>query len=158
MKTNDKPINVKNDINWLYKRFKDARSNPYLSFKVSEVDFKALLRVAEYIDIIHSKKVAENSLFAKLYIYNLNQLIDAYKTDALEEIPQKELSKILDIPLDAFFKRFHEKIQTNWIDTMAEKLLKSKEFPKEYVKEKYTLEHCEEQLTYMINQALNRFE
>jgi len=151
-------INIKNNVNWLYKRFKDAKESKYRSFKVSNNDFKAFLEVVEYIDILRDEKVAKNTLFAKLYIYHLNQIIDIYNTDVFEEIPQKELSKILDIPLEAYFKRFHEKLQTNWINSMANKLVKTKEFPKEYVNEKYTLDFTTEKLTEMINEALNRFE
>ena len=153
-----KIINIKNQVNWLYKRFKDAKESKYGSFKVKEVDFNALLEVVEYIDILRKEKVAKNTLFAKLYIYHLNNLIDIYETDILEDIPQKELSKLLDISLEAYFKRFHEKLQTNWVNSMAEKLVKTKEFPKEYVKEKYTEEFCRSKLTEMINEALNRFE
>lgn len=153
-----KIINIKNQVNWLYKRFKDAKESKYGSFKVKEVDFKALLEVVEYIDILREEKVAKNTLFAKLYIYHLNNLIDIYETDVLEDIPQKELSRLLDIPLDYYFKRFYEKIQNNWNVKMCEKLLKTKEFPKEYVSEKYTQEFCTSKLTEMINEALNRFE
>lgn len=150
--------NIKNDINWIYKRFLQAKESPYSSFKVKESDFKAFLRVVEYIDILHSDKVAKNTLFAKLYIYFLNQMIDIYKTDVLEDIPQKELSKILDIPLDAFFKRFHEKITSEWHDKIVSKILDEKQLPKDFVIEKYSLDKVETKLTYMINQALNRFE
>lgn len=162
MKINEKPINVKNDINWLYKRFKEARVSKYGSFKVKEVDFNALLRVGEYIDMVHAEKVAKNTLFAKLYIYFLNNLIDIYETDVLEETPQKELSKLLDIPLETYFSRFHQKIHVNWKIKMCEKLLKggviTDDEKESYIRDKYSLEYVEEQLTYMINQALNRFE
>jgi hypothetical protein len=151
-------MKIKNSVNWLYKRFKDAKQSKYGSFKVSKSDFNALLDVVRYIDIQREEKVAQNTLFAKLYIYHLNNLIDTYKTDVLEEIPQKELSKMLNIPLEAYFKRFYEKIHNNWNDKMCEKLLKTKEFPKEYVAEKYTQEYCTEKLTEMINEALERFE
>ena len=50
-------INIKKSVNWLYRRFKDAKESKYKSFKVSEADFNALLEVVEYIDIIHKKKL-----------------------------------------------------------------------------------------------------
>lgn len=152
-------INIKKSINWLYKRFKDAKESKYKSFKVSEADFNAFLEVVEYIDIIHKNKVAENTLFAKLYIYHLNQIIDKYETDVLEDIPQKELSKILNLPLDSFYKAFHSKIQNNWNDKIISKIKDGdKDAIKQWVAVKYSEEHVEETLDYMINQALTRFE
>lgn len=151
-------IDIKNSVNWLYKRFKDARESKYSSFKVRESDFKTFLDVVKYIDIQREEKVAKNTLFAKMYIYHLNQLIDTYDTDVLENIPQKELSKLLDTPLDNFFQSFHNKLQNKWHDKMCQKIIEGKDIRKEYVKEKYTLEYVEEKLTEMINEALIRFE
>ena len=151
-------IDIKNSVNWLYKRFKDARESKYSSFKVNESDFKTFLDVVKYIDIQREEKVAKNTLFAKMYIYHLNQLIDTYDTDVLENIPQKELSKLLDTPLDNFFQSFHNKLQNKWHDKMCQKIIEGKDIRKEYVKEKYTLEYVEEKLTEMINEALIRFE
>lgn len=153
-----KIINIKKQVNWLYKRFKEAKKSKYGSFKVKEVDFNALLEVVQYLDMVRAEKVSKNTLFAKLYIYHLNNLIDTYHTDVLEELPQKELSKLLDIPLDAYFKRLHEKIQVNWNDKICEKLLKGDDVKKQYVTEKYSLEYVEDKLTEMINEALIRFE
>lgn len=151
-------INIKNSVNWIYKRFKYAKESKYSSFKVTENDIKTFLDIVKYIDIQREEKVAKNTLFAKLYIYHLNQLIDIYDTDVLETIPQKELSKLLDTPLDYYFISFHNKLQNKWHDKMCEKIIQGKDIRKEYVKEKYTLEYVEQKLIEMINEALIRFE
>ena len=151
-------INIKNSVNWIYKRFKDAKESKYSSFKVTENDIKTFLDIVRYIDIQREEKVAKNTLFAKLYVYHLNQLIDIYDTDVLENIPQKELSKLLNTPLDYYFTSFHNKIQNKWHDKMCDKIIQGKDIRKEYVKEKYTLEYVEEKLTEMMNEALIRFE
>ncbi len=154
-----KIINIKKQANYLYKRFKDAKESRYSSFKVNDNDFKALLDVVGYIDILIDEKVAKNTLFAKLYIYQLNQMMLIYGTDVLEDIPQKELSKILDTPLEYYFKAFHDKIKVRDNDKIIHKLKNgSLDDKKIFVNERYNLEYCENKLTEMINEALIRFE
>ena len=166
-----KIINIKKQANYLYKRFLDARESKYKSFKVSENDFKAFKDVVGYIDILREEKLAKNTLFAKMYIYHLNQMIDTYNynkskdpesidsyTSFLESEPEKELSKILDLPLDYFYKSFHRKIHTGWHDNLIKKHIKGIDVGKEYVKERYTLDFVTKNLDEKINEALIRFE
>ena len=151
-------IDIKTTVNTFYKKMLDAQKSPYGSFKVQNSDFKLFKDIVRYIELTREEKVSRNTLFAKLFIYNYQQMIHTYNTDCLEDIPQKEISKILNTPLDFFFQAFYNKLHSNWNDSMCEKILKGKDISKEYVSEKYTLEKVTEVLTEMINEALLRFE
>ena len=164
-------MNIKKAVSWLNNRFIAAKESKYNSFKVSDFDFKTFSYMVEYIDILHKEKVTENVLFAKLYIYHLNQMIETYSynkeldpesnenyTSFLDTMPQKELSKILDRDLSNFYLAFHNKINSDWRDALCRKLVAGKDISKEYVRERYTIDLVTSQLDLMINQALIKFQ
>lgn len=74
--------------------------------KPNQSDIDALNNVIEWVEKHRSDTIRNNQLFAKLYIYHLNEKIKYYSTDVSDFLPQKELSRILDMPLDNFYKSF----------------------------------------------------
>jgi len=133
-------------INRLSWRFSNNKS-----FKPNEEDIDSLNCILEWMNREIKNNVRNNQLFAKLYIYFLHQNIKFYNSTVFDNIPQKDLSKLLDLPLDSFYKSFHKDLhfnQFNRVKTIED--LKS-------VKESYTIENVTERLDFMINEALNRF-
>ena len=151
-------MDIKKSLNWLNKRFKSAKEHKYSSFKVNEHDFNAFNSIVEYVSIVNKEKVSKNVLFAKLYIYFLNQQIRYFQTDAFEKIPVIELNKFLDTPLDNYYVAFHKELHSAKISNTILKYKQGYKPTKEEFENKYSLQFVTEQLDLMMNQALNRFE
>ena len=127
------------------------------SFTPNENDIDSLNTIIGWMNRQQSESVKNNQLFAKLYIYFLNQTIRYFEANIFDDIPQKELSKLLDLPLDNYYNAFHKELQNNNINRVVEnKNINRADLLKE-MQEKYTLEECTIKLDTMINEALNRF-
>lgn len=128
------------------------------AFKPNENDIDSVNCLIDWINRQRSESVKNNQLFAKLYIYFLNQGIRYYESTVFDDIPKKELSNILNLPLANFYTAFHKEIHSNQIIKITDKFkedglqIELKEF-----EEKYSLEFVTEQLNTMINECLNRF-
>ncbi len=77
-------------INRLHWRFTQG-----MQFKPNKNDADALNIVFDWITRQKEINVLNNDLFAKLYIYHLNQNIRHFKTTVFNNTPQKDLSRIL---------------------------------------------------------------
>jgi len=144
--------NLDKALNRLAWRFTNKKG-----FTPGEEDLNALNTLISWINRQESEAIKNNQLFAKLYIYNLNQSIRYFEASVFDDIPQKEVSRLLDLPLKNYYSAFHKELQSNNITRVVE----NKNIPKEDIlkelEEKYTLEECTKQLDKMINEALNRF-
>ncbi len=162
---------------WRLNPDKNGNTKP---FKPNEQDVLALKNIAGWIDRQRSENVYNNQLFAKLYIHRLREIIRAYKSDILEDINQKELSKLLDYPLEFFYKAFHQDLYNNQLNNLLERIEKGELTVKNDVhnsqlipvsgdspqfstlnsqlfEREYTEEHVKIHLNEMIAEALNRF-
>ena len=126
-------------------------------FTPNENDIDSLNTLIGWMNRQQSESVKNNQLFAKLYIYFLNQTIRYFEANIFDEIPQKELNKLLDLPLDNYYNAFHKELQSNNVSRVVnDKSINKEDLIKE-ISDKYTLEECTEKLDTMINEALNRF-
>ncbi len=80
------------------------------SFLPNDLDIEALNEIIKFVNNTNKEAVAHNQGFAKLYIMFYAQMIEKYKSDIFDPIPQKELSRLLDMPLSYFFGRFTKKL------------------------------------------------
>lgn len=126
-------------------------------FTPNQNDIDSLNVLISWMNRQQSETIKNNHLFAKLYIYNLNQSIRYFEASVFSDIPQKELSRILDLPLANFYSAFHKELQSNNVTRVVEDKNINKEDLLKELKNKYTLEECTDQLDKMINEALNRF-
>ncbi|MBS9774739.1 MAG: hypothetical protein KGV59_06245 [Tenacibaculum sp.] len=151
------------DLNKSFERLA-WRLNPDANGKTKQFypnknDLKALKNIAGWIDRQRAENIKNNHLFAKLYIHRLREIIRAYKSDVLEDINQKELSKLLSYPLEYFYKAFHQDLYNNQFESVLSRATEENKdvifnelFEREYT-EKVVIEHLNE----MIAEALNRF-
>lgn len=151
-------MDIKKALNWQNKRLLSAKESKYNSFKVNEVDFKAFNSVVEYVSVVNKKRVSKNTLFAKLFVYFLNQQVRYYKTDYFEAVPTKELCRLLDMPLGNYYEAFHKELISSQINNIIDKYKKGHKPTIEDFKDRYTLEMVTTHLDLQINQALSRFE
>lgn len=150
---------VKKSVERLIWRFRKDKEGDYIQFKPNNNDFNELLNIIGWIEQQKELSLLNNDLFAKLFIHVLNQNIEYYNTDVLEEEPQKEISRLLSTPLKLFYKAFHSKIQSVHINRILERTKKenSNEITKQELREFFDLDFVTEQLNHMITEAINKF-
>ena len=126
-------------------------------FKPNENDIESVNCLIDWINRQTSETINNNQLFAKLYIYHLNQTIRYFQTTIFEDIPQKDLSKILDLPLKNFYIAFHKELHSNLITKIVDNNKGKKEIELKELEEMYSLEFISDKLEQQVNEALNRF-
>ena len=124
-----------------------------MQFKPNNNDAEALNIVFDWITRQKEINVLNNDLFAKLYIYHLNQNIRHFKTTVFNNTPQKDLSRILSYPIEYFYQSFYNSLHHNQLGKLS---LEGK-LTIEDLKEKYTLEIVTDQLQHMVGEAINKF-
>ena len=98
----DKAINR---LQWQFGRGK--------AFTPNTTDIDAINFIFEWIENQKNINVLNQELFFKLYIYQLNQEIVKNKSTVFNDLHQKELSRLLSLPLEMFFKSFHTSLHHN---------------------------------------------
>ena len=91
------------------------------TWKPTKTDIEALNCLIDYVDKTNKQRFRDNDLFAKLYIMVFAQFIDKYKTDIYDDIPQKELHKLINTPIEAFLVRFTERLNKNEAHILMER-------------------------------------
>lgn len=160
-------MNLNKGINRLAWRFSNGRS-----FKPDDLDIEAINSIIDWINNQKEKSIKENKLFAKLFIYFYSQKVTDYKTTVLDDLPQKELSRLLSTPLDLFILSFKKRLDMNFTDAYyrdeigieldflkkkKNNIKPTKEQILESLKSKYDLLFIEEKLKDMVSEAINRF-
>ena len=135
-------------LNRLHWRFTQGKA-----FKPNQNDANALNLVFDWIARQKEINVLNSELFAKLYIYNLNQNINYHKTSVFDNTPQKDLSRILSYPIEYFYQSFHKSLHHNQLSTLNLK----DGITVDDLKDKYTLEIVTDRLQHMIGEATNKF-
>ncbi len=65
-------------------------------WKPTEQDIEAYNTLAEYVVENSKQQIIDNELFAKMYIYMMGFMLVRYDATFFDEIPQKELHKLLN--------------------------------------------------------------
>lgn len=135
------------------------KNGEYKSFTPNDDDVKRLNTLLSCINREKKEALTINTLFAKLYIYELVRFIRDYETDILDNNIQKELSGLLNRPLRSFYTAFHEELKSNQLDRIIRRVvIEGKTITSEDLKIIYDRDYCDSQLDLMITEALNRFE
>lgn len=82
-------------------------------WNITQTDINALNTIKEFTKQKHEEQIQANQLFAKLYIMVFSQYIERYKTDIYDDIPQKELHKLLNKDLSVFIQRLTDRLNEN---------------------------------------------
>lgn len=136
----------------------------------NDTDIKAFNEIVDWVERQRAETVNKNHLFAKLYIYYLNQFIDKFESTVFSEIPEGELHKKLSMPIQNYFQAFTNSLN----DSNRYRILRSKgvEFGKhpnetdkkgngvelKDFKDVWDVDTVEKKLTEMIVEALNKLQ
>ena len=130
-------------------------------FKPNQDDIEALNTIFGWINRQKKETLNNNVLFAKLYIYHLTMNIRHYGTTIIDDLAQKDLSKILNTDLSLFYDSFYRDLQDNQLNKLLEAKtdIAKEEVLKNYknYKETFTQDFVNNKLGNMITEALNRF-
>lgn len=152
----EKVWNLKESASRLLWRFKSKKG-----FTPNDNDINALNSVLKWINNQKKETLNNNHLFAKLYIYHLTMNIRYYETTVMCPTPQQDLHKILDYPLEYFYKSFINDLYNNQLNRLLDKETneEKQEIIKEYIEQKdlYPEEYIINNLNHMITEALNKF-
>lgn len=168
-------MNVEKGLGRFSWRFKNGNFTP------NQNDINALNGIIQWVNDQRKITLNQNHLFAKLYIYYFNEYLDKYQASVFSDIPQKELSKLLDTPLQLFYQAFVDSLnQNNIYQVMIDNKI-SMTHPWERTKEEevsdrlglknmskadrekmtsmpWKYDEVEYQLNKMVTEAINRFQ
>ena len=118
-------------------------------WKPGEKDVQALTAIIKFVEDNHKKQIQDYHLFAKLYIMVYAQYLERYKTTIFDDIPRKELHKLLNTPLDNFIQRFTDRLNESELYALFDELGIKSEHPATK-----TIE-CKEEENKALKNALN---
>ena len=96
-------MTIKNAID----HFKYKLSNVW---KATDKDAEAITAIIKFTNQQHKEQLKSNELFAKMYIMVFSQYLERYKADIYDDIPQKELHKLLGKDIGVFVERFTNRL------------------------------------------------
>ncbi len=155
---NIKNYDLRKSIERLLWRFSKDENEKTKSFYPNTNDLKALQNITTWIGRQKSETITNNQLFAKLYLYHFTDLMRKYDAIAFDVIIEKELSSLLDRPLESFFKAFYNDLITRQFETNNIRRLEKGLMPidEDEFKANYPYEVAKTQMLNVITEALNR--
>ncbi len=76
-------------------RFDQASKKTDHSFTINQNDLEALKTIDAFVVKDQKKQYNSHELFAKLYIYNLTELIEYYNTTIFDPLPRRRIHEVL---------------------------------------------------------------
>tara|TARA_R100001480_G_scaffold41298_1_gene54070 strand:+ start:242 stop:706 length:465 start_codon:yes stop_codon:yes gene_type:complete len=135
-------------------------------WKQTEKSKEAFNILVEFVEEKNKQQFNENQLFGKLFIAFYGELLRFYECTIFDREPQKAISKILDTPIEHLIEKFIDKHQDMGyvLQVPKEQRYEPKKFrrPQDLDYEfkfidKMDYQEAEDNLTAMINNALNTF-
>lgn len=92
------------------------------SWNPTQQDVDALNTIISFVTDKHKQQIQDYHLFAKLYIMVYAQYLERYKTTIFDDIPRKELNKLLDRPIEDFIHRFTDRLNESELYSLFDDL------------------------------------
>lgn len=74
--------------------------------KPTQKDVDALNTIMQFVENKHKQQINDYDLFVKLYIFVYQEFLNNHNTTVFNSVPQKELNKLLDRPIEDFINDF----------------------------------------------------
>jgi len=139
----------------------DPKNNQW---DATENDIKSLKEIVKFVEHKHEQQYNNNQLFAKLYITFYGELIKYYNATVFDKEPQKALHQILDTSIETLIQKFLDKANLQE-QTIKHSTKNGFKHPKQVDTSDIepgaiamTYAEAKENLTTMINLALNQYE
>ncbi|MFI0429613.1 hypothetical protein [Mariniflexile sp. HMF6888] len=92
-------------------------------------DIEAFNEVVKYVNQKEKEQINRQELFAKLYIHTYSEFLEKYKSNVYDDMPTKELHKLLENPLSVYIQKFTEKLNDQEVENLFDSLKIKKEHP-----------------------------
>ena len=150
--------NVKKAGERLQWRTSPNERGDFKTFKVNESDSNAVNSILGMINRIEKNNLANNTLFAKLYLIFLTQEIRHHETTVFNEDIFTIVNAKLNFPLESYYAAFINDLHGNQfnkilIDDGEKDQMKTVKMAQEF-KEKHTPDFCIPKLNKAMNHAL----
>lgn len=162
IKENKEFWDVDRAVKRLIWRLSPNNKGEYNTFKPTKDDFNAFKSILGSLDREKNKSVSYAPLFAKLYLFVLTQNIRFYETTFFSDFPTKDLHRMLDTPIELFFKSFYNDFTSNQLNKLSDSnsVKINNEIINDYKKlqETFTYDLIKGQLIDLINKALKTYK
>ena len=128
------------------------------NWKPTPTDIIALNCIIEFVNDKHTKQLQDNEMFAKVYIFMYSYFLKHYNTDVYDSIPQKELHRYLDQPLERIVERFKVKMNEREYELQGTIVHPAIGKSTSDFTDVWDYETVKEHLELMINMAINEFK
>ena len=143
-------MTIKTALDRIFWRFQNINGNI--------TDQKALDTLADFVNDKHNKQLQDNEMFAKVYIFMYSYFLKRYNTDIYDTIPQKELHRYLDQPLERIVERFRVKMNEKEYELQGTIEHPAIGKSTSDFKEEWDYETTKEHLELIINIAIDEFK
>lgn len=92
-------MEVRSAVKRLGWRFSQAAKREDLSFRINQADINALELIGEFVEISLKQQFEANHLFAKLYIYLFQKVLEQDGTTVFDNDARKKIGNVLKMPL-----------------------------------------------------------
>lgn len=132
-------------------RFLESSKKDDKSFIINENDVKALISISDYYENESKRQIINNQLFGKLYIYLFGEFVKHYKCTVMDDIPQKEIHKLLDKDLRTIVQDLTDSLNMHQLEI---------EIKEGSIKNYSDMDYSEvaENMRILINSVLNTYE
>jgi len=134
------------------------------TWQPTEKDIEAYNEIVKNYEKQKEKTYIDNQLFGKIYISFFGELLKYYNCTVFDKEPQKALHQILDTPIETIIQKFLDKANLQE-QTIKHSTKNGFKHPKEVDTSDIepdaiamTYEEAKENLTTMINLALNTYK
>lgn len=104
-------MNIKKSINRIFWRFGgNGNKNP---FPVNQLDADALNEIIEYVDQKEKQQYEANELFAKLYIYIYQKILENDNSTVMDKEPRMKIYNLLKKPLTQVIDNFKDSLNNS---------------------------------------------
>lgn len=138
-------MNIEKQLQRIAWRFGEGKK-----FQPNQNDIEAYNDIAEYIDQKQRQQIIDNQLFGKLYIFIYREFVRHYQATVMDEIPQKELHKILARDLRLLVNEVKDDLNMFELKNSIESKRHSEYKPMTY-------DDVADNLKIMVNGALNTY-
>ncbi|TNJ44520.1 hypothetical protein KFZ70_00630 [Tamlana fucoidanivorans] len=87
-------------------------------WKANETDKQAINTIIEFVNQKHKNQINANELLAKLYIHHYSYLNRKYRSNIYDELPIKELHKLLEMPLAVHIQKFTDELNSLEVENL----------------------------------------
>ena len=119
-------------------------------FQPNQNDIDAYNFIVEFVEQKQKQQIIDNQLFGKLYIYLFGEFVNYYKATVIDDIPQKQLNKLLSKDLKQIVQEVTDRLNFSELENYVKKKDLKGYKPMEY-------EEVAENMRVMVNGALNTF-